>query len=78
MPHSIGHYLGADLHDCPSVGVTTLLQPGTVITIEPGLYLGNAPSIPAWYPLIFFHMYAHFYFIFDNCSIAVIAMLGFG
>jgi intermediate cleaving peptidase 55 len=38
-PHSIGHYLGLDLHDCPQVSVRQPLQANTVITIEPGLYI---------------------------------------
>jgi len=37
--HSIGHFLGLDTHD---VGHYSLnLQPGMVITIEPGLYIAE-------------------------------------
>lgn len=38
--HSLGHGVGLDVHESPSVGLnsTTILEPGMVITIEPGLY----------------------------------------
>ena len=48
LPHSIGHYLGLDLHDCPSVSIAAPLRPGMAVTVEPGLYLGDSPAIPAW------------------------------
>lgn len=38
FPHGVGHYLGLDVHDTPTVGRTELLQPGAVVTVEPGLY----------------------------------------
>mgnify|MGYP001954413049 CR=1 FL=1 len=37
MPHGIGHYMGLDVHDVGNGREP--LQPGDVITIEPGLYL---------------------------------------
>lgn len=38
-PHYIGHHLGLDLHDIPSVSRFKRLVEGNVITIEPGLYI---------------------------------------
>lgn len=37
--HKIGHYLGLDTHDVGGRG--GILQPGMVITIEPGLYIAE-------------------------------------
>ena len=45
-PHSIGHYLGMDVHDTNDLPTNIPLQPGMIITIEPGLYLPDLPSIP--------------------------------
>ena len=36
LPHGVCHYLGLDTHD---VGDRNTLQPGMVITMEPGIYL---------------------------------------
>lgn len=38
-PHDIGHYLGLDVHDSPEVTKMLKLEPGSVITIEPGIYI---------------------------------------
>lgn len=48
-PHSIGHYLGLDLHDCPGFGIREPLKPGMAITIEPGLYIPPKAKYPARY-----------------------------
>jgi Xaa-Pro aminopeptidase len=41
--HSTGHGVGLEIHEQPRVGAgqTTRLTPGTVITIEPGVYLAG-------------------------------------
>ncbi|KAK9456674.1 peptidase M24, structural domain-containing protein [Dipodascopsis uninucleata] len=38
-PHYIGHNLGIDVHDVPTVSKQRLLENGQVITIEPGVYV---------------------------------------
>lgn len=45
-PHNIGHYLGMDTHDTPSVSTMSSLKPGMLITVEPGLYIPDIPSVP--------------------------------
>lgn len=41
LDHGLGHGIGLDVHEAPGIGQSdTVLEPGQVITIEPGIYLG--------------------------------------
>ena len=45
--HSTGHGLGRDVHELPNVNILskTILKPGHVITVEPGIYIPNLGGI---------------------------------
>ncbi|MFK7855616.1 MAG: Xaa-Pro aminopeptidase [Granulosicoccus sp.] len=50
--HRTGHWLGMDVHDVGEYrinGEWRLLEAGMVLTIEPGLYLGDSRKIPKQY-----------------------------
>ncbi|KAI8113432.1 hypothetical protein M9435_003434 [Picochlorum sp. BPE23] len=38
-PHSVGHWLGLDTHDCSGVSHDMPLESGVILTIEPGIYI---------------------------------------
>ncbi len=45
--HGTGHGVGLDIHEGPSVGPgsTAILAPGTVVTVEPGVYLPGTGGV---------------------------------
>jgi Xaa-Pro aminopeptidase len=50
--HQTGHWLGLDVHDVGAYqenGHSRRLEPGMVLTVEPGIYLADKPSIPEPY-----------------------------
>lgn len=48
-PHSIGHWMGIDVHDCSSVDRNKPLVEGNVFTIEPGIYIKKSDDVPEQY-----------------------------
>ncbi|MCI1898239.1 MAG: Xaa-Pro aminopeptidase [Enterobacter sp.] len=49
--HGLSHWLGLDVHDVGGYGVdrSRTLEPGMVITVEPGLYIAPDADVPAQY-----------------------------
>ena len=50
--HGLGHWLGIDVHDVgdyKSVARERILEPGMVITVEPGLYINKNADVPIQY-----------------------------
>lgn len=43
-PHSVGHYLGCDVHDTALIGHDKPFEPGVVLAVEPALYIPNDPE----------------------------------
>ncbi|XP_063245058.1 xaa-Pro aminopeptidase 3 isoform X2 [Bacillus rossius redtenbacheri] len=52
-PHHVSHYLGMDVHDTPLIPRSIRLEPGMIITIEPGIYVNknNAFAPPEFHGL---------------------------
>ena len=46
--HGLGHWLGIDVHDVGS-GRDRILEPGMVLTVEPGLYINKDADVPDCY-----------------------------
>jgi Xaa-Pro dipeptidase len=45
--HSTGHGVGLDIHEAPWVAATatTILEPGAVVTVEPGVYVAGVGGV---------------------------------
>ncbi|KAI9593100.1 peptidase M24, structural domain-containing protein [Syncephalis fuscata] len=48
-PHHVGHYLGLDVHDTFVMSRSVPLKAGTVVTIEPGIYVPDSQKYPEPY-----------------------------
>lgn len=49
--HGLSHWLGLDVHDVGNYGPdrSRLLEPGMVLTVEPGLYISPEANVPVQY-----------------------------
>jgi Xaa-Pro aminopeptidase len=50
--HRTGHWLGTDTHDVGKYKVndeSRKLEPGMILTVEPGIYIGENPDVPIQY-----------------------------
>ncbi len=50
--HGLSHWLGLDVHDVGHYGSaerTRVLEPGMVLTVEPGLYIAPDAKVPECY-----------------------------
>ena len=46
FPHHVGHYVGMDVHDTPTVSRQRKLEAGMVVSVEPGVYVPDEPDMP--------------------------------
>ena len=46
FPHYVGHYIGLDNNDTPTISCNTPLAPGVTFCIEPGLYFDGSDEVP--------------------------------
>jgi len=49
FPHQTSHWLGLDVHDVGDFardGASRVLEPGMVLTVEPGLYFPSVADVP--------------------------------
>ena len=49
--HGLSHWLGLDVHDVGAYGTdrSRVLEPGMVLTVEPGLYIAPDADVPEAY-----------------------------
>ncbi|EEB06839.2 intermediate cleavage peptidase Icp55 [Schizosaccharomyces japonicus yFS275] len=47
-PHSVGHHIGLEIHDCSSISTYEPIKKNQVITIEPGVYFPMDDRWPRW------------------------------
>lgn len=53
--HGLGHWLGIDVHDVgdyKTIGRDRILEPGMVLTVEPGLYINHEADVATQYKSI--------------------------
>ncbi|XP_050293898.1 xaa-Pro aminopeptidase 3-like isoform X2 [Anthonomus grandis grandis] len=48
-PHHVSHYLGMDVHDTPTISRNIKLEPGMIVTVEPGIYITEKSGLPKEY-----------------------------